>query len=182
MKPTAPYIEAFKNRPKTANLYGELTRRYSADARVNLLQGDEGRIRSSAGDARLEVLLGGIYSGPNFTAAALKGASCVCVARWLFQLSSRASLCLEAMHNALTHTHTATSVVLASSRAFHTAPPSPPTLSPPHTQLDAAPHALTPTRGRTLRTHRDASEARARAGTPPMARPPQPTSLTHLLA
>jgi hypothetical protein len=30
-------------------LYGELTRRYAADARVNLLQGDEGRIRSSAG-------------------------------------------------------------------------------------------------------------------------------------
>jgi len=42
----------------------ELTRRYAADARVNLLQGDEGRIRSFARDARLEVLLGGISSGP----------------------------------------------------------------------------------------------------------------------
>ena len=31
------------------NIHGELTRRYAADARVNLMQGDEGRIRSSAG-------------------------------------------------------------------------------------------------------------------------------------
>ena len=47
--------------------YGELTWRYAADARVNLLQGDEGRIRSSAGGraARGHTVLGGIPSGPD---------------------------------------------------------------------------------------------------------------------
>jgi hypothetical protein len=56
-------------------------RRYAADARVNLLQGDEGRIRSSAGDARLEVLLGGISSGP-YSSCLIRRKGACCVLRW----------------------------------------------------------------------------------------------------
>ena len=48
---------------------------------MNLLQGDEGRIRSSAGDARLEVLLGGISSGP-YSSCLIRRKGACCVLRW----------------------------------------------------------------------------------------------------